>query len=378
MIEPHTYDCVIIGGGLAGLCAALLLADSDKNVLVLEKKSYPFHKVCGEYISNESIPFLSSLGLDLTEKSLPTIQYLFTSSPSGIGIQRPLSIGGVGWSRYALELQLYELATERGVEILTNTEAKDIEFNNGKFEVQTNNHQFFAKTAIGAFGKTSKIDVKLDRKFKAKKGKDLFIAVKHHIKADYDRSRVEMHVFPGGYCGLSAIEDNKVNLSYICTAQKLKQAGSIANLEKEVLSTNPHLKRYFEHAEFVFKKPLTIAHLQFEIKAPVHAQIMMLGDAAGNIAPLSGNGMSIAMLSAKIAAQEIIDHLNGSSTFQEMLENYTTKYTATFTKRIKVAKFINRTFLIKPRITNFGFRLLKLFPPVIDKMSKQIHGKPFS
>ena len=49
--QPAMFDCAIIGGGLAGLCLAIQLADADRSVVLLEKNSYPFHKVCGEYIS---------------------------------------------------------------------------------------------------------------------------------------------------------------------------------------------------------------------------------------------------------------------------------------------------------------------------------------
>ena len=65
--QPQTgsgirHDCAIAGGGIAGLCLANLLASSGKSVLLLEKEKYPFHKVCGEYISMESYDFLCRIG----------------------------------------------------------------------------------------------------------------------------------------------------------------------------------------------------------------------------------------------------------------------------------------------------------------------------
>ncbi|MCU0471065.1 MAG: FAD-binding protein, partial [Arcicella sp.] len=56
------YDIIITGGGLAGLVSSIILAKAGKSVLVIEKKKYPFHRVCGEYISNETRPFLTSIG----------------------------------------------------------------------------------------------------------------------------------------------------------------------------------------------------------------------------------------------------------------------------------------------------------------------------
>ncbi|WP_416171529.1 NAD(P)-binding protein [Algoriphagus boritolerans] len=53
---------IVVGGGLAGLISSILLARKDRKVLLLEKKIYPFHRVCGEYISNEVLDFFAKGG----------------------------------------------------------------------------------------------------------------------------------------------------------------------------------------------------------------------------------------------------------------------------------------------------------------------------
>jgi len=58
------YDIIIIGGGLAGLTTALQLSKSSFSVLLIEKNTFPHHKVCGEYVSNEVLPYLNRLGVD--------------------------------------------------------------------------------------------------------------------------------------------------------------------------------------------------------------------------------------------------------------------------------------------------------------------------
>ena len=47
----EVFDAVIVGGGLAGLSLAIQLAEANRSVVVIEKKRYPFHRVCGEYVS---------------------------------------------------------------------------------------------------------------------------------------------------------------------------------------------------------------------------------------------------------------------------------------------------------------------------------------
>src|SRR5690348_16043751 len=75
------YDVAVIGGGLAGLSLAIQLAKQDFNVILFERERYPFHKVCGEYISMESWCFLQHLGVPLHDMNLPIIQTLQLTAP---------------------------------------------------------------------------------------------------------------------------------------------------------------------------------------------------------------------------------------------------------------------------------------------------------
>src|SRR4051812_44850245 len=90
------YQCAVVGGGLAGLCLAIQLADEGIHVVVFEKNTYPFHKVCGEYVSMESYDFLTRIGLDLNELDLPRITQLGVSSEKGFMLNAPLDMGGFG------------------------------------------------------------------------------------------------------------------------------------------------------------------------------------------------------------------------------------------------------------------------------------------
>ncbi|HSU51462.1 MAG TPA: FAD-dependent oxidoreductase, partial [Segetibacter sp.] len=76
MADIALYDLAIIGGGLAGLSLAIQCAEEGFKVVLFEKENYPFHKVCGEYISFESWPFLERLGVDLKALHLPVIKKL--------------------------------------------------------------------------------------------------------------------------------------------------------------------------------------------------------------------------------------------------------------------------------------------------------------
>lgn len=371
------YDCAIIGGGLAGLALSILLARQQKKVMLFEKEQYPFHKVCGEYISSESLPFLKSLGVDLQNRRLPDISGLLLSSPSGTSVKIPLDIGGAGLSRYQLDLELFQTAIAAGVHVRTNTRVLNYNFENETCTLTTKDEKITCRMAAGAFGKNANIDVQLNRKYKAPDEKRHFVAVKHHVRLKhFDPSQVEMHLFKGGYCGLSAIEENIINLSYITKTSNLKQHGSIKAMEQSVLSRNPFLQRHLAEAEFLFEKPLTISNLYFSVKEPVHSHLLMLGDAAGNIAPLSGNGMSMALQSAKIASEQILDWLDGKTSREEMEQNYSVAYMRTFSHRIRAARQINWLFL-HSNLSNLALPVFRMIPGLIAVKSKSIHGQEF-
>ena len=88
-----TYDVAIIGGGLAGLTSALHLSKCNKRVLLIEKNEYPKHKVCGEYISNEVLPYLNSLGIDPVKEGAKEIDQLELSTVKSKTIRGELPLG---------------------------------------------------------------------------------------------------------------------------------------------------------------------------------------------------------------------------------------------------------------------------------------------
>jgi len=90
----NDFDVAIIGGGLAGLATAILIAQSGYSVILFEKEKYPFHKVCGEYVSLESWNFVIQLGLPLSKMGLPIMDTLLLTAPNGNAFKTKLPLGG--------------------------------------------------------------------------------------------------------------------------------------------------------------------------------------------------------------------------------------------------------------------------------------------
>ncbi|MCU0342080.1 MAG: FAD-dependent oxidoreductase, partial [Spirosomaceae bacterium] len=161
------HDVVIIGGGLAGLTSSIELALRGYSVLVVERKTYPFHRVCGEYVSNEVKPYLQRLGLNLNTLNVQSIHRFRFTSPSGKALDTPLDLGGFGVSRYTLDFALYQLAQNVGVQFLLGGSVVNPPTCDGDvYEMSTDGGiKLKAKIVLGAFGKNSRMDKTLDRDF---------------------------------------------------------------------------------------------------------------------------------------------------------------------------------------------------------------------
>lgn len=367
-------EVLILGGGLAGLTAAIHLSKLGLLVTVIEKNSYPKHKVCGEYISNEVLPYFKWLGIDLDKLKPTSINKLQFSTQNGNAISANLPLGGFGISRYTLDFHLYNLAISMGCVFVHET-VENVLFNEDEFEISTSvGMRFNSKMVLGAFGKRSNMDVKLNRNFIQKKSH--WLAIKSHYTGDFPNDLVGLHNFYGGYCGVSKVENNAINVCYITKYDVYKLNKNNEDFQKMVLSKNPHLKEIFENCSLIFEKPLSIGQISFDKKTAVENHILMIGDTAGLIHPLCGNGMAMAIHSAKIASELVIDFYDNNSTSRASLEEaYTTKWKFHFQSRLKAGRFL-ANLLLKPRISSILMRTLVLFPSILPIIIKKTHGKP--
>jgi flavin-dependent dehydrogenase len=373
------YDVAIVGGGLAGLALSIQSATAGYRTILFEKEKYPFHKVCGEYISLESWDFLEDLGVPLSQMDLPIIKRLLVTAPSGKEIEQDLPLGGVGVSRYMLDALMAKIAIRAGVELMEATKVENIEFDCDLFNVHCSSFSAQSKVAAGTFGKRSNLDIKWKRPFILQKQGKLnnYIGIKYHIKTDWPHDLIALHNFRNGYCGISQIENEKFCLCYLTTAKNLeKSENSIPDMENNILCANPHLKKVFRESQILSEAPVTISQISFSKKDQVHNHVLMIGDAAGMITPLCGNGMSMALHGSKIAFEQIHLFLQNKIPRQRMEQAYTYQWQKQFGKRLRTGRMIQQ-FFGGPILSNVFISSLKPFPALIDKLITQTHGQPF-
>ncbi|WP_316785562.1 NAD(P)/FAD-dependent oxidoreductase [Pedobacter frigiditerrae] len=367
-------DILIIGGGLAGLTAALHLHKAGLDVILIEKNAYPNHKVCGEYISNEVLPYLKWLGVDVESLNPTHINKLHLTTQSGKSTYTNLPLGGFGISRFTLDNYLYQLLLNRGVKVFLES-VTDVQFDEELFTVKTtNNITFTANQVIGAYGKRSSLDIKLDRPFIKKKAP--FLAIKAHYNGVFPDDIVALHNFKGGYCGVSKVEDDKINICYLADYETFKKHKNIESYQQYVLMKNKVLKDILERSELLFETPITISQLSFGAKEAVTNHVLMVGDAAGLIHPLCGNGMAMAFHGAKIVSETLIAYLNGDIKSRAKLEKkYTKIWNKTFNSRLKTGSILS-SLLQREILTDFLINVITKMPWLLKQIIKRTHGKP--
>lgn len=372
------FECAVVGGGVAGLCLAIQLADQDISVVVFEKGKYPFHKVCGEYISMESWPFLENLGLPLADLSLPRINNVGISSDRGFILNHSLEMGGFGISRYSLDHYLFEIALRKGVRVVQECRVTDVQGNTTDgFQIHTSAGNFTSKVICGSYGKYTPHFVHLQENNASNADNQNYIGVKYHIQTDFPANRIELHNFSDGYCGISKVDRDLHCLCYLTTARNLiENRKDVKQMEESVLFRNPFLKNYFQNANFVNTQPLIISNVQFNKKQTDSNGIFLLGDAAGSITPLCGNGMSMGMRASKLLAEQLMLLFNGKQTYGQALQNYRREWNAAFGTRVRAGYHLQKLFG-KSRTTDFALRMLDKSPWLTSKLVALTHGDVF-
>ena len=373
MNTATTFDIIIVGGGLAGLTSAIQLSKLKKRVLIIEKNSYPKHKVCGEYISNEVLLYLNSLGIDPINNGAKQISKVHISTVKSDLIQGELPLGGFGMSRYFLDNLMLSKAKANGVIVLKDL-VESIYFKDNNFFVSTKKKTVFtSKITIGAYGKRSIMDQKLKRKFI--QNKSPYLAVKTHMKGVFPDNLVALHNFKGGYCGVSKVESDAINICYITTYKSFKKYKNTSDFQDNVLFNNKHLKHIFTTSSTLFEKPLSISQISFKTKSPVENHILMCGDTAGMIHPLCGNGMGMAISSARLVSKRIFQFLNGEIKTREDLEKqYIRDWNNEFKMRLKAGHFVAWLFR-NQLLSQIAYSILKRIPFLLPKIIKFTHGK---
>ena len=359
----------IIGAGLAGLTASIELALAGFQVMVFEKHAFPRHKVCGEYLSREVVPYLENRGVPLSDA--PSIQKMVLATSQGNLNTIELPLGGIGISRYALDDRLYKRALQAGVEFVFEA-VYHLEFNDDRHRIQTADKSFKAKVVIGSWGKRSGMDRELKRSFF--KRHSSWMGIKMHFNAKYPNDQVGLYFFRGGYGGLSVTESGAVNFCFLLQSSRFKETPDLHKCLESIISEHPELGDVLSEAEPLFPQALSISQISFEAKRLVQEHVLFAGDAARLIHPLTGNGMAMAIDGGRRVAHWTGEYLSGALNSRDLLEeSYAKEWRSAYRERLWWGRQLQR-LLTHKQGRRMGMDLASRFPAALKAVIRKTHG----
>jgi len=303
MTMQITREAIVIGGGLAGSTAAIALARAGRDVLLLEKSRGAHHKVCGEFLSHEAVHYLTQLGADLRALGAVPITGVRLAANTLVA-ESTLPFSAMSLTRRALDEALLQRAADAGVEVLRGEAVTQLAGHADDWTVQaTREHR--SRNILLATGKHDL------REWNRGPGKQSnLVGFKMYFRLQPQQaaalaSFVELVLFPGGYAGLQPVEEGMANLCLLVTRDRLQSlSGAWPNLLQHMTRHSSHLAERLNGAAPLLEKPLALSSIPYGYLAPQTDEgVWRLGDQMAVIPSFSGDGMSIALHSAHLAAR---------------------------------------------------------------------------
>jgi flavin-dependent dehydrogenase len=340
-LEAAQYDLIVAGGGPAGSACAIAAARLGAKVLLLEKDRFPRQKVCGEFVSPESLGLLHGLlksGLlkdgCLTNGTLtpaPQNDDLFSSAPQVLSsrifldnksLTLPVSPPAQSIPRFDLDPALFHAARNAGVTAQEDVAISEVR-RNDLFHVVAAEKTYTARAVVNATGRWSRLtqfDVA---------GKDKWLGLKAHFTESSPPQSVDLYFFRGGYCGVTPVSARSINACAMVRSD-------VAHTLEEIFAKEPHLWQRSRAWQPLFPT-VTTSPLYFREPLTECDGMLLAGDAAGFIDPFAGDGISLALQSGTLAAESIIPFLRGSCSLEQAHREYRVAYRKRFTAAFRNA-----------------------------------------
>jgi flavin-dependent dehydrogenase len=371
-----TYDAIVIGGGLAGGSAALQLARRGHEVALLEKDTYPRHKLCGEFLSPEAQSSLSGLDLlgSVRAAGARSLTHARLTGPRGTTAEHALLGTALGLSRYRLDTLLFEAACAAGVDGRTGTKATAVTGSLADgFAVEAGGDTLHGRLVLGAYGRRSTLDRRLDRPFLDERSP--YVAFKAHYAGDASGldGTVEVHAAPGGYCGLGPVEEDRVNVCWIGRTDVLKDAGGTAPAMLGELRHNPALDDRMRGLDRVSDRFEAVSQVPLMSKAQFVDDVCMIGDSAGMIAPLCGDGMAMALDTADLVAPLADAFLSGRRPAAAFRTDYRDQWRRRYGRRLRIGRWVHAA-AFRPFAATALLATCRALPPLTRWLIRSTRG----
>jgi flavin-dependent dehydrogenase len=288
---------VIIGGGPAGCAAAITLARAGRRPLLIERNAAAVHKVCGDFLSAETIEMARALGCDpagLGAVPIGRVRLVHGRREAEAALPFPAR----SLSRRTLDRALLAQAGQAGAAVLTGQAVRRLARENEAWTV----HADAPREAPAVFLATGKHDMRGHARPGVASGA---VGLKTYFELtararDALADATELTLFPGGYAGLQPIEDGRAAL---CIAVGQAALRPWDRLLQAIGGGCPRFAMLLDGARPVLDRPLAVAGVPYGFLHRDNGDgLFRAGDQAAVIPSLTGDGMAIALHSGRGAA----------------------------------------------------------------------------
>ena len=353
--NPSRTDVLIVGGGPAGAAAAVLLARKGRQVVVVEKSAAAHDKVCGEFLSHEALQYLERLGLDLAALGAASIEHLRLAADKQIATCR-LPFPAKSLTRRTLDEALLAHAASSGATIIRGCRVDALACHGKEWTARLGNGG--THTAANAFLATGKHDLGSHPRSHGLQNDLVAFKMFYRLTPEQNAAlarHVELIVFPGGYAGLQLVEDGSANLCLLVRRAQLRNCGGHwEGLLRLMLQSSRFLAGRLEGAEPVHDKPLAVSSIPYGLlRGRATDELWRMGDQAAVIPSFSGDGISIALHSAHLAAEMFLAGYQADA--------YQMRLARELRRSVKMATTISRAVVASPHLVQF----VRLCPPLL-------------
>jgi geranylgeranyl reductase family protein len=312
-------DVLIVGAGPAGSVAALVLARAGVSVRLVDRARFPRDKLCGDTLNPGTLSILDRLGISgpVRHRAL-AITGMSVTGPGGANVSAdyPDGLRGAAMTRRELDVLLVEAAVRAGARfdsgiiirapLITTDTSRVIGVRVAASGVD---HDVHVRVVIAADGRHSKIAFGMGLARYAPAPKRWAFGA-YFIDVDGMSSHGEMHVRPDGYIGIAPLPGDVVN---VCLVKDLKNMFRAQRVDTELiveaaLREDPVLRERFAHARQV-SEVKALGPMAVDGITAGYPGLLLAGDAAGFIDPMTGDGMRFAMRGGELAAEAALEEL---------------------------------------------------------------------
>ncbi len=317
------YDLIIIGGGPAGTSAAITAARGGAGVLLLERGRFPRHKLCGEFVSAESLGLLTNL-LDHDHATLLRDAVRISKLRlflDGRTLQTAVDPPAASIARLNLDAALWHSAGGAGVDARQQVTVQSVG-GTGPFRIMTTAGGFEARALVNASGRWSNLNLPPTERERREK----WLGIKAHFAEPAAEPSVDLYFFEGGYCGVQPVHANGENARVVgrVNASAMVRA-DVASTLAEVFAQHPALHERSRRWTSL-SDPVSTSPLLFRNPQPNRDGILMVGDAAGFVDPFVGDGISLALRSGSLAAHCLAPFFAGEASLSDAASRYRELY----------------------------------------------------